>query len=469
LTESGSSSPVIEVEMFYRWMMLSVLAGILPSPCQAQGSRVSVPIVVDTLENGLTLIVHEDHSVPNVSVNIWYMVGSGDEQPGRTGFAHLFEHLMFMGSQNAEYPAFDRMLEAAGASNNGSTNNDRTNYFEEGPANSLPLMLWLEADRMGWFLPTMNAEKVDAQREVVKNERRQSYENQPYGLAWETLAQSLYPAGHPYSWSVLGSMTDLSAASLEDTRNFFRRYYAPNNAVLTVAGDVNPTEVRQLVEQYFGEIPRGPAIPRPTAPEFSLARDTVVVLEDRVQLPRLYFHWHTARTFTRDDAALDLLGYLLAGAKNSRLTQKLVYDQQLATNVVAFNDGKLLDGDFTIYATARPGHSLPELQAAIDGEVKRLIEEGPTPRELEQAQNATEASFLNRLEQVGAKADQLNSYFYFVGTPDYFQQDLARYRAVTVADIQRVVSQYLGAHRVVLSIVPQGKTEMAIKVREATP
>ena len=455
--------------MVPRWTTLAALAMIGASPCLAQTSRLSVPIVIDTLENGLTLIVHEDHSVPNVSVNIWYMVGSGDEKPSRTGFAHLFEHLMFMGSENAVYPAFDRLLEAAGANNNGSTTTDRTNYYEEGPANSLPLMLWLEADRMGWFLSTMSAEKVDAQREIVKNERRESYENQPYGLARETLTRTLYPAGHPYSWSVIGSMTDLSAASLEDTKDFFRRYYAPNNAVLTVAGDVNAIEVRQLVEQYFAAVPRGPAITRPTAPAFSLARDTVVILEDRVQLPRAYFNWHTARVYSQDDAALDLLAYLLTGAKNSRLTQKLVYDQQIATSVVAFNSGKRLDGDFVIYATARPGHSLPELQTSIDAEIRRLAADGPGTRELEQAQNATEASFLNRLEQVADKSNQLNSYYYFVGTPDYFQQDLARYRGVTSADIQRVARQYLGGHRVVLSVVPQGKTEMAIKTTEATP
>jgi zinc protease len=455
--------------MQHRWKVFTVLALALTSPCLAQATRLSVPTVTDTLDNGLTLIVHEDHSVPNVAVNIWYMVGSGDEKPGRTGFAHLFEHLMFMGSENAEYPAFDRLLEASGANNNGSTTNDRTNYYEEGPANSLPLMLWLEADRMGWFLPTMNQEKVDLQRDVVKNERRQSYENQPYGLSWETLAQSLYPRGHPYSWSVIGSMSDLSAASLDDTRNFFRQYYAPNNAVLTVAGDVSAAEVKQLVQQYFGEVPRGPAITRPTAPAFALQKDSVVVLEDRVQLPRLYFNWHTAKVYSKDDAALDLLAYLLAGAKNSRLTQQLVYDQQIATNVVAFNDAKRLDGDFIVYATARPGHSLPELQNSIDTELKRIMNDGPTARELEQAQNATESSFLNRLEQVGSKADQLNSYYYFVGTPDYFQQDLARYRAVTAADVQRVARQYLSGKRVILSIVPQGKTEMAIKAMEATP
>lgn len=452
-----------------RLIGLAALALVAPLPCKAQATRLSVPVVVDTLQNGLTLIVHEDHSVPTVAVNIWYMVGSGDERPGRTGFAHLFEHLMFMGSQNAEYPTFDRLLEAAGANNNGSTTNDRTNYYEEGPANALPLMLWLEADRMGWFVPTMTTEKVDLQRDVVKNERRQSYENQPYGLSWETLARALYPKGHPYSWSVIGSMADLSAASLDDTKNFFRQYYAPNNAVLTVAGDVPAAEVKHLVQQYFGEIPRGPAITRPVAPAFTLARDTLLLLEDRVQLPRVYFNWHTAKVYSADDAALDLLAYLLTGAKNSRLTEKLVYDQQIATNVVAFNDAKRLDGDFIIYATAKPGHSLPELQSVIDVEIRRIIAEGPTTRELEQAKNSTESTFLNRLEQVRAKANQLNSYYYFVGTPDYFQRDLARYSAVTAADVQRVARQYLGGHRVILSIVPQGKPEMAVKAAEATP
>jgi zinc protease len=451
------------------WLIFSALAAGIASPGLAQATRLSVPITVDTLENGLTLIVHEDHSVPNVAVNIWYLVGSGDEKPGRTGFAHLFEHLMFMGSQNAEYPAFDRLLEAAGGNNNGSTTNDRTNYYEEGPANALALMLWLEADRMGWFLPTMTTEKVDLQRDVVKNERRQSYENQPYGLAWENLSRALYPAVHPYSWPVIGSMTDLSAASLDDTKNFFRQYYVPNNAVLAVAGDVNPAEVKALVRQYFAEIPRGPAITRSTAPAFALVKDTAAVIEDRVQLPRVYNNWHTAKVYSADDAALDLLAYLLTGAKNSRLTQALVYNQQIATNVVSFNDGKRMDGDFMIYATAKPGHSLPELQRIIDSELHRLMNEGPTQRELEQAQNSTESSFLDGLERIGSKANQLNSYYYFVGTPDYFQQDLARYRAVTGQDIQRVARQYLGGHRVVLSVVPQGKIDMAVTAAEATP
>jgi zinc protease len=413
--------------------------------------------------------VHEDHSVPIVAVNVWYHVGSGDEKPGRTGFAHLFEHLMFMGSENAPYPAFDRLLEAAGASNNGSTTEDRTNYYEVGPANALPLMLWLEADRMGWMLPTMDSAKVDLQRDVVKNERRQRVDNQPYGRAGETIAAMLYPAGHPYSWPVIGSMADLSAATLEDTREFFRRYYAPNNAAIVVAGDVNPDSVFALARRYFGPIPRGPAIERPEPAPVRLARDTAAVLEDRVQLPRLYYTWPGVKAYHADDAALDLAAYVLAGEKNSRLTRRLVYEGELATGVFAFNDAKRLAGDFWVVATARPGRTLPELQAAVDEELRRLATEGPSAREMEQALNSLEAGFLGGLEMVLAKADQLNDYYYATGDPDYYAEDLARYRAVTAADVQRVVRDYLLAPKVVLSVVPEGKPGMAATMQEVTP
>jgi len=340
---------------------------LLAAPLAAQAPSVSVAATMDTLENGLTVIVHEDQSVPIVAVNMWYHVGSGDEKAGRTGFAHLFEHLMFMASEHAEYPAFDRLLEAAGADNNGSTTEDRTNYYEWGPASALPLMLWLEADRMGWFVPTMSTEKVDLQRDVVKNERRQSYENQPYGLASETILRALYAAAHPYSWPVIGSMTDLSAASLEDTKDFFRSYYTPNNASLVVAGAVKAPEVFRLARQYFGEIPRGPATPRSTAQPFALSRDTALVLEDQVQLPRLYYVWPAVPHLSPDDAALELLAYVLSGEKNSRLDQTLVHDERVASSVTAFHDGKRLAGDFWIIATARPEKSLPELQAPLTG------------------------------------------------------------------------------------------------------
>jgi zinc protease len=450
-------------------LLCSLLLAALAGPLAAQAPAIRVPVTVDTLANGLTLIVHEDHSVPVVTVNIWYHVGSGDEKPGRTGFAHLFEHLMFMGSEHAQYPAFDRLLEAAGADNNGSTTEDRTNYYEMGPASALPLMLWLDADRMGWLLPTMNAEKVDLQRDVVKNERRQSYENRPYGLDEETILPLLYPAGHPYSWPVIGSMRDLSAASLEDVQDFFRHYYTPNNASLVVAGDVRPAEVRRLAQRYFGEIPRGPAVERSTAAPVVLAHDTSAVLEDRVQLARLYYVWPTIATGTDDDAALGLLGYLLAGEKNSRLTQALVYDSQLAADVAAYQSGHRITGDFWIIASARPDQALPPLQAIIARELTRFAAEGPTPRELDQAKNATEASLLRRLETVRAKADMLNGYYVRTGNPDGFEADLRQMRAVTPDDVRRVAQHYLGAPRVTLSIVPQGRAALAAQPVEVKP
>lgn len=446
-----------------RLRLAAVAALALGSTLQAQGP-LRVPVTVDTLPNGLTLIIHQDPSVPVVTTNVWYHVGSGDEKVGRTGFAHLFEHLMFMGSKNAPYPQFDRLLEAAGASNNGSTTTDRTNYYESGPASALPLMLWLEADRLGWMLETMDEPKVDLQRDVVKNERRQSYENQPYGLAYENLVAAIYPKGHPYSWSTIGSMADLSAASLEDVKDFFRTYYTPNNATVVVAGAVNPDSVRALARQMFGEIPRGPAIERPRPAAFTL-RDTTIVLEDRVQLPRVYLAWHTVPEFSADDAALDIAAYILSGARNSRLTQALVFQRELATNASAFNSSKRLDGDFQVVATARPGIALDSLTRVIDAELRRLASEPPTARELEQAKNSIEASFLNGLEFVDAKADRLNAYYYATGTPDYFQQDLDRYRRVTAADVSRVVRQYLLTGRVTLSVVPQGRTNLAATPR----
>jgi zinc protease len=439
------------------------LAFAVPAAAQAPATRIQVPYVIDTLPNGLTLIVHEDHSVPIVTTYLWFHVGSGDELPGRTGFAHLFEHLMFMGSEHAPYPQFDRLLEAAGASNNGSTNNDRTNYYEQGPVSALPLMLWLEADRMGWLLPTMDSAKVDLQRDVVKNERREGVENQPYGLVEDVLPGMVYPKGHPYSWTVIGSMQDLSAASLEDVKNFFRRYYAPNNAVVVVAGDVKADEVKALVRKYFGSIPRGPAITRPAVPAFKLTKDTIGVVEDRVQLPRLYYNWHTVKGGTADDAALDVVSYILTGARNSRLTRKLVYDLQLATNSSSFQDSKRLDGDFTVVATARPGHALPELQLVIDAEIRKLADEGPSARELDQAKNSIESQFLSGLESTTRKADQLNAYYYQTGNPDGFQADLDRYRAVTAEDVKRVVRAYLLSPKAVLSVVPKGKPELAAR------
>ncbi|HEU5185972.1 MAG TPA: pitrilysin family protein [Gemmatimonadaceae bacterium] len=417
-----------------------------------------------TLDNGLTVILHEDHSTPIVAVNVWYRVGSGDEQPGRTGFAHLFEHVMFMGSEHVPVGAFDQWLEAAGANNNGSTNRDRTNYFEWMPANALSLALWLEADRMGWLLPTMDQAKLDVQRDVVKNERRQSYDNVPYGRAFETILAAVYPPGHPYSWPTIGSMTDLSAASLEDVKGFFRTYYAPNNATLAIAGDFNRDSVKVWVQRYFAEIPRGPVMPpRPTVGEVTIPKDTFLVMEDKVQLPRLYYSWPSAKAFHADDASLDLLSYVLAGDKNSRLYKRLVYEMQVAQDVSAFQISGRLDGMFGVVVTPKPGQSPTRMAQLVNEEIRKLSEGGISPRELARAQNTYRAQFLDQLASVNGKADQLNFYDYFSGTPDYVQQDAARYAAVTAADVQRVARDYLGKPKVVLTVVPEGKVDLMVK------
>jgi zinc protease len=294
-------------------------------------------------------------------------------------------------------------------------------------------------------------------------------ENQPYGLVEDLLPGMVYPVGHPYSWTAIGSRQDLSAASLEDVKAFFRKYYAPNNAVIAVAGDVKADEVRALARKYFAAIPRGPEIVRPVVPAFAMLKDTVGVVEDRVQLPRLYYNWHTGKGGTADDAALELAAYVLSGARNSRLTQRLVYDLQLATNTVSYQDGKRLDGDFTVFATARPGMTLPELQQVIDTELRRLADDGPTQRELDQAKNSTEAQFLGALESTSRKADQLNAYYYLTGNPGGFQADLDRYRAVSAEDIKRVVRSYLLAPKAMLSVVPKGKPELAARAGGVTP
>jgi zinc protease len=433
---------------------------LLAAPLAAQ--EVSIPHTTFTLQNGLKVIVAEDHSTPVAAVNIWYKVGSGYERAGRTGFAHLFEHVMFMGSGHVGQGQFDTWLESAGASNNGSTNTDRTNYYEILPANAVPLALWLEADRMGTLLDSLSQAKLDTQRDVVKNERRQRYENQPYGLLWETAYAALYPAGHPYSWTTIGSMEDLSAASLDDVKNFFRQYYTPNNAVLTVAGDVNPAEVRRLVEQYFGWIPRGPEVQRPSLPVPPIPATRYIVKEDRVTLPQVVMTWRSTPRFSADEAALNALAQILTGGKSSRLYKRLVFERQVAQTTSAFNDANLLSGDFWIIIRGKPETQLDSLEAAVNEEIAKLAAAPPTAEELQRVVNGIETSFVSNLETVQNKADQLNDYEYFARDPGFAGRDLARYRALTPADVQRVARQYLqGKNRIVISFVPQGKTALA--------
>jgi zinc protease len=442
--------------------LAAVLATAAPP---ARAERLSVPYEMFRLPNGLTVIVHEDHSAPVVSVNCWYHVGSGRETPGRTGFAHLFEHLMFEGSKNVPEGMFDRWLEAVGGDNNGSTEEDRTNYWENVPANAVEMPLFLESDRMGFLVDAMSPGKVDGQRDVVKNERRQSYENRPYGKVADVLPGALFPKGHPYSWPVIGSMEDLSAASYQDVVDFFRKWYGPANASLVVAGDVSPGDVRAEVEKWFGEIPRSEPV-EPLVPQPVVLRDEKrLVLEDRVQLPRLYLAWVTPPAFSPGDAALDAVAAVLADGKNSRLYRRLVYDLQVAQDVNAFQGSNALASTFLVIVTARAGHTLEEIRKLVDEEIARLRAEAPSGREVTRFQNKIEARFFDRLERVGGfggKADQLNAYYAATGDPDYFEEDLARYRALAPSDVRAAALSFLGPGRVVVSVVPQGKKELAV-------
>ena len=446
-----------------KWYLFSLVISALSVPPAMAQAVPAIPFEKYTLSNGLEVILAPDHSTPVVAVNTWYHVGSGDEQPGRTGFAHLFEHIMFMGSEHVPVGKFDNWLEAAGPSNNGSTSQDRTNYYEWMPSNALPLALWLDADRMGFLLPTMDQAKLDLQRDVVKNERRQSVDNVPYGRADETILAALFPEAHPYHHDVIGSMADLSAASLDDVKHFFNTYYAPNNATLAIAGDFDRDSVKVWVERYFGHIPRSKdSPPRPAVPSFTVAADTFLVLEDRVQLPRLYESWHSVKAFAPDDAVLDVLAYVLAGDKNSRLYKSLVYDAQVAQDVTAYQRSMRLDGVFQIVVTPKPDQAPSRMAAMVDEEIARIIAGGITARELSRAQNTILARQLDGLASVLGKSDQLNFYNYFVGTPDYARQDAERYSGVTASDVQRAARTYLGAARVVLTVVPEGKTNMMV-------
>jgi zinc protease len=445
------------------------LAGVVTAPTLAQAPttvKLSVPYTMFTLPNGLTVILHEDHSVPVVGVNVWYHVGSANEKPGRTGFAHLFEHLMFEGSGHVKEGEFDQWLEAAGGGNNASTANDRANYYIDVPSNALDLALYLESDRMGSLLDIVSEKLVDGQRDVVKNERRQGVENAPYGMAGVRIPEIMYPKNHPYHWPVIGYMEDLTAAKAEDVREFFRTYYAPQNATLVVAGDINPAEARKKIEHWFADVKPGKKAGPIEVPPAQLDGVVKETLTDRVQLPRLYLVWHTPALYAPGDAELDAVASILTGGKNSRLYKRLVYDMQVAQSVSAGQGSNQLGSTFSIIVTARPSTDPPatvleRLKGIIDEELEKLRGAAPTDRELQRTLNGLEASFFNRMESVGGfggKADQLNGYWMQAGNPDFFNEDLSRYRALDASDIQAAVRRWLPAdRRLELSVVPVGK------------
>jgi zinc protease len=424
---------------------------------------VNISFTKHTLANGLDVLLHEDHACPIVAVNLWYHVGSKNERPGHTGFAHLFEHLMFEGSQHHDRGYF-QPLQGAGATLNGSTNADRTNYWEVVPAGALELALWMESDRMGHLLPALTDAKFSNQRDVVLNERRQNYENRPYGLAPMALLASLFPADHPYHWTTIGEIADLEAVKLDEVHAFFRRYYHPANASIALAGDIDADHALALVDQYFGEIDAGEWVDPVRVPA-SLPRDVRIQFEDRVELPRLYLGWLTPAMFAEGDADLDLATDLLANGRTSRLYRRLVFDERIATDVSASQNSREMAGYAQVTATAAPGHTLGEIETAIFEEIARLAADGPTDEEIERGRVQAEVQFMLRLQTVGGfggKSDQLNAYNVFLKEPAYFDRDLERYQVVTRSSLGQVVNRYLDpGRRVTLSIVPQGRTALA--------
>ena len=423
-----------------------------------------LPFTKHSLANGLDVLVHEDHHVPIVAVNVWYHVGSKNERPGRTGFAHLFEHLMFEGSEHHNSGYFPP-LQQAGALLNGSTNADRTNYWEVVPTSAVDLALWMESDRMGHLLPALTRERFETQRDVVLNERRQNYENRPYGLAVMAVTDALFPPDHPYHWLTIGAADDIRAMQLEEVQAFFRTYYHPANASLALAGDIGTDAALRLAEKYFGDIPAGTR-PQPLVAQARLGREIRLLLEDRVELPRLYLGWHSPAMFADGDAEMDLLSDLLANGKTSRLYRTLVYERRIALDVSAFQNSRELGSFFMLVATAGPGQSLSDISGAIDAALAEILDKGPTATEMERAEAQAEAHFMYRLQTVGGfggKSDQLNAYNVFRRDPGFFARDLARYRNATSESVRQAAERWLRFDaRVALSVVPRGQAASAL-------
>jgi zinc protease len=423
----------------------------------AQNGEKLPPIKIQqyTLPNGLRVIMHQDSSTPIVAVNLWYHVGSKNEVPGKTGFAHLFEHMMFQGSKNYE-DNYSKPLDEAGATLNGTTDEDRTYYFETVPSNFLERALYMEADRMGGLLDAMSQEKLDNQRDVVKNERRQRVDNQPYGTASEKIAEIMYPENHPYHWTTIGSMEDLTAASMDDVKAFFRQYYVPENAVLVLSGDFDVKQAKGWVEKYFGPIAKGTSpIKRPDPAQPAMSGEIRKTYEDAVPLPRLYMVWHSSPQFSADEAPLDMLSSILSSGRGSRLQSNLVYGKELAQAAFANNSTSEIAGVFQVVATAARGKSIDDIEKEINLELERIKKDPPTAEEMSRALNSIESQSIYGMQTVLGKGGRISSFAGFLNKPDYFQADLDRYRKVTAADVQRVANTYLGSNRLVMSFVPR--------------
>lgn len=438
-----------------------MIFGLAALSARAAAPDIEIPFEKYTLPNGLEVILSPDHRVPLVAVDIWYHVGAGNEVPGRSGFAHLFEHVMFQGSRNVAEDTFFRYLEAAGAPLvNGTTDFDRTNYFETLPSNQLELALWLESDRMGFLLDTLSQERLDGQIAVVRKERQQSTENVPYGLADEAMFHLLFPAPHPYYGNVIGSHEDLEAASLDDVRSFFETWYAPNNATLVICGDIDIDATKSLVSEYFGTIPAGKSEP----PELVVSTKPIDAerradLTDEVELPRVTLAWITAPVLQKGDADLELAALVLGQGKSSRLYSALVRDNPVAQSVTASQYSLVQGSVFSIEVLGKPGTTVKALEDALWAEVERFKSSPPTEAELQSAKRRWQAGALRGLERIGGfggKADMLNYYNQHAGDPGFIDDDLARHEAVTVASIREALAEIRADNRVVVTVTPAG-------------
>ncbi|HLA90707.1 MAG TPA: pitrilysin family protein [Gemmatimonadaceae bacterium] len=478
--------------------LLAFLAPVAAAPQArpaASSSAINIPFEKYTLPNGLTVILAPDHTIPQAAVDVWYHVGSKNEQTGRTGFAHMFEHVMFTGSGHVPYGLHDRLTEGVGGNNNGSTSNDRTNYYENVPSNYVESALWMEADRMGFLLDKLDNDKFVAQRDIVQNERRQGIDNQPYGRAFEIITAAMLPDTHVYSWPVVGYMADLQKATVDDVKQFFRLYYAPNNATIAIVGDFDPVQVKRWITKYFADLPKGAPITRPTVAPVTLTAERRLdvaapataggekrlvlaapatagagqrlVFEDRVQVARMDIAWPAPGEDSDDTHALNFVAQILSGPRTARITKTLVFDEQSAASVSAFNFANEKFGQFFVRLTPRPGHSLTELEARADSIIEKLKRDGPTAEELARAKAGLEFGFISQLQSNLGKAEMLISGQVFHGDAGHYKAQYAKLKAVTAADVRRVANKYLGPGRVVLSIVPQGKVAEAAKADQS--
>jgi predicted Zn-dependent peptidase len=436
-------------------MLLLALSGA----AQAQEPALTIPYESYMLDNGMNVILMEDHSLPQVTLNIWYGVGSRNEADGRTGFAHLFEHLMFMGTTRLPDSGFDDLMESHGGWNNAWTSEDWTDYYSVGPSNLLTTLLWMDADRMEGLDAAMTQEKLDLQREVVRNERRQSVEDAPYGVLWLEMNEALYPEGHPYAHSVIGSHEDLQAATLQDVVDFFGTWYVPNNASLVVAGDFSPAEIKPVIQQTFGSLEPGelPDVPVPAAVD--VPTKPMMELTDQVTIPMTTLMWHSPAALQPGDAEHDLLAAILAGGRSSRLYQRMVHTDEAALEVDAYQFSQLYSSIFMIQALPTEGNTIEDLETVILEELAKLAADGPTPEELERVVNQYEVGFLESLESLSGRASALNRYYWLTGTPDYIATDLARYTNATADAIQAVAAELTLDRAAVMRVRPEAAAE----------